>query len=128
MPRADVVFLASLFEEEATPMITAYFDSSFYPKNQVAGIGVWMIDSKKNKVADLSITLPATSVNEAEYLAAINAMKLATNLKFRRVTFIGDVQLIIRQLTREYQVHKENLKELWQRAVNLKDEFSHMTF
>ncbi|MBN1163321.1 MAG: ribonuclease HI family protein, partial [Candidatus Krumholzibacteriota bacterium] len=54
--------------------------------------------------------------NVAEYRAVIAGLRLARDLRARRVIVKLDSQLVVRQLNGEYKIKKEELRELAQRV------------
>lgn len=57
--------------------------------------------------------------NYAEYRGLIAGLSKAIELKAQEVEFVMDSQLVIRQMTGEYKVKSEAIKELYEDAKNL---------
>jgi ribonuclease HI len=62
--------------------------------------------------------------NVAEYVAAIRALEWLRSQSYRgAVTVVGDSQLIVRQMTGEYEVKTEHLRAYHDRLAQLASEF-----
>lgn len=59
------------------------------------------------------------TVNEAEYLAVIHALREATNRGIKQVDIYSDSELIVRQLNGAYAVKKPELVSLWNKVWEL---------
>jgi ribonuclease HI len=62
--------------------------------------------------------------NVAEYQALLLAISLAIDLEADDVEFVGDSQLIVRQITGEYKVKKPDLKPLHAEAKEALGKFA----
>lgn len=59
-----------------------------------------------------AIALPISTNNHAECHALLTGLQQATALQIKRLTIIGDSQLILRQITKQYKVRLPRLKTL----------------
>jgi ribonuclease HI len=75
----------------------------------------------------LTLTAPCTN-NEAEYEALIAGLEIARELKISRLMVFGDSQLIMRQVTGEYQVRKPELMKYCNRAREIMKFLPSVTF
>jgi ribonuclease HI len=66
--------------------------------------------------------------NQAEYHALLSALTAASALKADTVTCHSDSELIIKQLTGEYRVKNEALRDLWQKVQETKKQFHEVRF
>ncbi len=93
------------------------------------GIGVVLYRGGK-KVAEVSKSAGVGTNNEAEYLAAIEAVREAKKRGAKKVVLKGDSLLVIRQLAGEYKIKAPNLKrlyeEFWKEAEGLQVAFVHI--
>ena len=64
------------------------------------------------------------SNNEAEYEALIAGLKLAKEMKVESLKIYSDSQLIVYQVTNEYQVRGEKMVAYLQKAKDLLSAFS----
>ena len=64
------------------------------------------------------------SNNEAEYEALIAGLKLAKEMKVESLEIFGDSQLIVCQITNEYQVQEEKMAAYLQKGKELLRSFS----
>ncbi|XP_021826273.1 uncharacterized protein LOC110767132 [Prunus avium] len=68
------------------------------------------------------------SSTEAEYEAHIIGLEILKEMKATRVLVYGDSQLVVNQLTGEYQCTSENLAMYYVTALNTADSFSRISF
>lgn len=66
--------------------------------------------------------------NQAEYNALIAALEFAKAFKAEEVTCHLDSELVGKQLKGEYSVKNPELRKLWRKAVELKDDFKKVCF
>lgn len=66
--------------------------------------------------------------NRAEYRALIAGLQRARTLEVDSLVARGDSQLIVRQMTGEYDVHSDNLRALNDEATELVAEFDEVEF
>ncbi|CAL9006044.1 unnamed protein product, partial [Prunus brigantina] len=66
--------------------------------------------------------------NQAEYEALIIGLEILQGMKATRVLVYGDSQLVINQLTGDYQCTSENLALYYVTALNTADQFSRISF
>ncbi len=72
---------------------------------------------------------PRATNNVAEYVAAISALEWLRRREYAgEVVVTGDSQLVIRQMTGEYEVRAEHLEPYHERLVQLVQEFSKVEF
>lgn len=111
------------------PTVTAWFDGLCEPTNP-GGHGAYgiVVEVDGEIVYDAAAYLgtggdTTMTNNVAEYEAAIAALEyVVTNYSTPDVTLKGDSQLIIRQLTGQYNVNSSRLRPLWRRAHTLVQE------
>ena len=66
--------------------------------------------------------------NQAEYAATIAALEFASTLTCREITCCMDSELVVKQLTGEYQVRTPILKTLWLKAKKVQQRFQRVSF
>lgn len=97
-------------------MITAYIDGTSCPNPGKMGIAVVIV--KDGRVVRRISGSPGRGTNnQAEYLAAIRALKEA---KGSELLLLSDSQLLVRQLKGEYKVKDKELQKLKKEFDNLK--------
>ena len=84
-----------------------------------AGAGVTISDNQGNLVFEAAYFLGRQTNNTAEYEAVIRALRQATNLDAQTVTVYSDSELLVRQITGEYQVKSPRLTGLYQQVQTL---------
>ena len=77
-----------------------------------AAIGAVLYDSNNTVITTISQAIGRTTNNQAEYRAVIAALEEAVRLGARQVDLRIDSELIVRQLSGQYRVKKEELKPL----------------
>lgn len=83
-----------------------------------AGIGVVILDDKKNKVKEIYKYIGEATNNVAEYNAIIHGLEEALLLKAKEVIVHLDSELVTRQLNGEYKVKDAGLKPLFEKALS----------
>jgi len=72
---------------------------------------------------------PRATNNVAEYVGAIRALEWLAAVPYRGdVVVFGDSELVIRQMSGEYEVRAEHLRAYHERLRQLADRFSHVEF
>lgn len=66
--------------------------------------------------------------NKAEYLAVINALDTAKQMGAEEIEFFSDSQLLVNQLNGKYAVHSSNIRDLFKKVNELKQNFKKVTF
>jgi ribonuclease HI len=66
--------------------------------------------------------------NQAEYAAIIEALETAVALRAEEVTCHLDSQLVVKQITGEYQVKNAVLRKLWKKVIELRSNFKKASF
>ncbi|BFG20889.1 hypothetical protein CerSpe_071630 [Prunus speciosa] len=103
-----------------------YFDGS--STETISGAGV-VIESPQGQRWQFAFQLDFKCTNnQAEYEALIIGLEIMKEMKATSVLVYGDSQLVINQLTGEYQCTSENLTTYYVMALNTADEFSRISF
>jgi ribonuclease HI len=113
-----------------TPEVHVHFDGACQPPTGpgIAAYG-FTIDGPGLDVEDRGLATPPFSEhstnNVAEYAGAIAALEWLLRNDYRgRVVVFGDSELVIRQMTGEYEVRAEHLKAYHDRLAQLASQFS----
>lgn len=94
-----------------------------------AGIGVLVRDENKSILKEVSEYLgDGITNNQAEYSALIRALEECKELEADEVNIISDSQLLVRQMKGQYKVNSENLRGLYNKALDLESEFRRVTY
>ncbi|MFB6310705.1 MAG: ribonuclease HI [Salinirussus sp.] len=99
-----------------------YFDGAARGNPGPAAIG-WVIVTADGVVAEGGERIGETTNNRAEYEALIRGLEVATARGFDTVELRGDSELIIKQVTGEYDVKNPELRERRVRVHELLGEF-----
>jgi ribonuclease HI len=82
-----------------------------------AAIAAVVTDEDGNVLIDSADTIGTATNNVAEYKALLLGIELARELGADEVEFIGDSELIVKQVRGEYKVKKPDLKPLHATAL-----------
>ncbi|XP_021827364.1 uncharacterized protein LOC110767991 [Prunus avium] len=105
---------------------TMHFDGSSTEARSGAGV---VIESPQGQKWQFAFQLDFRCTNnQAEYEALIIGLEILKEMKATRVLVHGDSQLVINQLTGEYQCTSENLAMYYVTALNTADGFSRISF
>lgn len=97
--------------------IRVHFDGGSRGNPGPAAAAAVAYDEEGQELADRVELVGSTTNNVAEYRALLLAISLARDLEADEVEFVGDSQLIVRQITGEYRVKKADLKPLHAEAT-----------
>lgn len=101
-------------------VLTMYVDGASKGNPGPAGIGIVIYDSDDRLVGKVSAYIGKKTNNQAEYTALLRAIQLAIYFKTKTLKIRSDSELVVRQLTGEYQVSNANIKKLYERVMELK--------
>ncbi len=104
-----------------------YTDGACWGNPGPAAIGAVIKDEQQKKLAEISEYIGEGTNNQAEYRAAIAALKAAMNLHADEVILCLDSELIVRQLSGRYQVKSDSLRPLFTEAVTLLKKFANVS-
>jgi ribonuclease HI len=94
-----------------------------------AGIGAVFKNPSTGKIAyKIKKFIGNTTNNCAEYVAVLESLKLAKQLKAKRIKIRSDSELLVRQMQGRYQVKDEKLKMLHTRVKNISKEFELISY
>lgn len=84
-----------------------------------SGIGVVVLDSNRKKVKELFKYIGETTNNIAEYSALIYGLEEVSALRAEEVVIYMDSELLVRQLTGEYKVRSDEIRPLFEKALDI---------
>lgn len=116
---------------QAPPEGTLYFDGGASPNPGCGGGGFWLTDERGDEVAAVSVGIyPYSGVtnNQAEYVGLIAGLLEAESQGMRRVTVKGDSELVIKQMTGEYDTRNDKLIALNDYANEIERRFQRVTY
>jgi len=110
--------------------IFVYVDGAAQKNPGPAGIGIIICDEDRNELGRHKEFLAGGNKtnNEAEYQALIKGLELAPNYCVRHAVCFSDSQLVIKQMNREFRIHKPRLRELHQRVRSLESTFEKVEY
>lgn len=88
-----------------------------------SAIGVLIVDDEGVPLAEISERVGRRTNNEAEYLALIRGLEEAALLGIRRLRWVSDSELLVRQWKGTYKVRAGNLAPLLAKARVLAQRF-----
>ena len=68
-------------------------------------------------------TPDAQTNNEAEYASVINGLKVALEMGYAHITVLNDNQMVVKQITVEWNTHSKTLKPFLNEATELLERF-----
>ena len=89
---------------------TVYFDGASRGNPGPAAIG-WVLTTDEGILTEGNDTIGHATNNQAEYQALLRALSTAADYGFDRITIHGDSELVLKQLTGEYDVTDPTLQE-----------------
>ena len=95
-----------------------YIDGSSQGNPGDAGIGIVFAEGD-HTLKNISKYIGKQTNNIAEYSALIFALQEALVIKAKSVTIYSDSELLCKQLSGEYKVRNENIKNLFNQAINI---------
>ncbi|MEJ5362903.1 MAG: ribonuclease HI family protein [Spirochaetota bacterium] len=101
-------------------VLTMYIDGASKGNPGPAGIGIVIYDGDDRLVGKVSAYIGKKTNNQAEYIALLRAFQLALFFKTKILKIRSDSELVVRQLSGEYQVNNPNIKKLYERVLELK--------
>ncbi|MGQ9844430.1 MAG: ribonuclease HI family protein [Spirochaetota bacterium] len=104
----------------AESVLTMYVDGASKGNPGPAGIGIVIYDGDDRLVGKVSAYIGKKTNNQAEYIALLRAIQLALYFKTKTLKIRSDSELVVRQLSGEYQVSNGNIKKLYERIMELK--------
>ena len=99
-----------------------YFDGASRGNPGPAAVG-WAIVDSSGIVAEGGERIGETTNNRAEYEALVRALEMARDYGFDRVDVRGDSELIVKQVTGEWNANDPGLRERRVRARELLEQF-----
>jgi len=114
--------------------IIIYTDGASRGNPGLAGIGVVFCNEKNQPIKEYSQYLGEATNNEAEYQAAIFALKKFKALfgkkmaKSSEIELRSDSQLLVKQLKGEYKIIDEKIQKLFIELWNLRLDFEKVKF
>ena len=93
-----------------------------------AGIGVIMEDANGKVMVKRSRAVGQRTNNEAEYLALLEGLKLASRFRQAHVIVYSDSLLMVRQMRGEYKVRDKSLKYLQIKVKKLHSAFASVSY
>lgn len=107
--------------------VIAYTDGASRGNPGNAGIGILLVDEKDNVIKEICEYIGQTTNNIAEYTAMVTALKEALEMNFDEIEVISDSELMVKQISGEYQVKNEGLKPLYKETRELLKQFKSFT-
>ncbi|MFB6251158.1 MAG: ribonuclease HI [Halobellus sp.] len=114
--------LLALLRDEQGDRAHVYFDGACRGNPGPAAVG-WVIVTSDGIVAEGGERIGKTTNNRAEYEALECALEAARDYGFDEVDVRGDAQLIVRQVTGEYDTNNPELRKRRVRARELLEDF-----
>jgi ribonuclease HI len=108
--------------------ITIQFDGGSRGNPGLAGVGVVLSAEDGTKLVTRGRYIGNATNNVAEYMALILGLREAAALGAGKILVRGDSELVIKQMRGEYRVKNPGLRELYEQARTLADQFESVKF
>ena len=103
--------------------IIAHIDGGSRGNPGPAAAGFTLADSVGTQLQAKGFFLGRTTNNIAEYTSFLKALEAAKQAGAKQLTVFSDSELLVRQINGQYKVKSEQIRTLFQKAVNLLDGF-----
>lgn len=109
-------------------LLNIYTDGGARSNPGPAAAGIVIKDEKNQVIKKFYKYLGEKTNNQAEYLAVIEALKIAKKLKAIHLNFFLDSQLIVEQINRHFKIKNKDLAPLFIQVWNLTLNFKKIIF
>lgn len=103
--------------------IIAHIDGGSRGNPGPAAAGFLLTDGKGTRLQAKAFFLGRTTNNMAEYTSFIKALEGARQMGAEQLAVFSDSELLVKQINGEYKVKSEQIRPLFQQAVQLLDQF-----
>jgi formyltetrahydrofolate-dependent phosphoribosylglycinamide formyltransferase len=103
--------------------VIIYTDGASRGNPGPAAAGFILTDSNGAQLESKAFFIGDTTNNVAEYTAIVKALEAAIKMGAERIIVFSDSQLLVRQLNGEYKVKSEQIRPLFQQAVEMLGRF-----
>jgi ribonuclease HI len=105
-----------------------YFDGCSKGNPGLSGAGAVIYKNGEEIWSNSYFVSDSATNNVAEYFGLIRGLKRAIKMNIRHLIVKGDSQLIIKQMTGQYQVKSESMIELYNIAKELETQFENISY
>lgn len=105
-----------------------YFDGCSKGNPGLSGAGAVIYKNGEEIWSNSYFVSDSATNNVAEYFGLIRGLKRALKMNIRHLIVKGDSQLIIKQMTGQYQVKSESMIELYNIAKELETQFENISY
>ncbi|MEM1584364.1 MAG: ribonuclease HI family protein [Nitrososphaerota archaeon] len=96
-----------------------FFDGSSQGNPGPSGIGLIIYNEEGREIFRSSDYIGLRTNNEAEYLALIKSLEIASRLGADEVELYSDSELLVKQINKEYNVRDEKIRRLYREVQEL---------
>lgn len=100
-------------------LINLYTDGGSRGNPGPAGIGAVILDENNKVLSEVSEFIGNGTNNQAEYTALIRGLEVALKLNPSKINCYLDSELVVKQLNKEYKVKNPEIKELYNKVLDL---------
>jgi ribonuclease HI len=105
-----------------------YFDGCSKGNPGLSGAGAVIYKNGEEIWSNSYFVSDSATNNVAEYFGLIRGLKRAIKMNIRSLIVKGDSQLIIKQMTGQYQVKSESMIELYEISKKMEEEFENISY
>ncbi|MFZ5802505.1 MAG: ribonuclease HI family protein [Candidatus Omnitrophota bacterium] len=111
-----------------TKILHVYSDGGARGNPGPAAIGVLVCDAKDEELRDFQETIGDATNNVAEYRGVIKGLELAAALGGQEIRYFLDSQLVACQLSGDYKVKTDHIRELFLQVKEKEKHFRKVTY
>ncbi len=104
--------------------IIAYIDGGSRGNPGPAAAGFTLTDSAGSHLQAKALFIGRATNNVAEYTALVKALEAAKRIGAEQLTVFSDSELLVRQINGQYKVKSEQIRPLFQQALDLLGQFN----
>lgn len=108
--------------------VIIYTDGASRGNPGPSSIGVYVLDTDNQLVAEESEFIGEQTNNYAEYMAVIRALEMAIASGSKDVHLKVDSQLLVRQMSGQYKVKAKGIKPLFMKVKELAEHFNQIKY
>lgn len=113
-------------EAGGIPRVKLWTDGGSRGNPGPSAIGIVLEDDQGQLLAEVGRCIGVGTNNVAEYQALIEGLRLALELGAKEVQVVSDSELLVKQMSGEYRVKNEGLKELFAAAKECAGQFQRL--
>ncbi|MDD4081752.1 MAG: ribonuclease HI family protein [Sphaerochaetaceae bacterium] len=103
---------------------TLYFDGASKGNPGPAGVGVRLLNTNQQTIAEKSFFIGNNTNNVAEYMGLIYGIQVAIDYNVSKLNIFSDSLLVVNHINGIYKITNSKLKPLYNQAIKLLEHFT----